>query len=219
MDQEALEYRDGGSDHTLTVTTNSSKAARELFKALQCLGARNYKPPTLKERSKWSGNFRNFVKLCLTKNERNRPDASTLLTHDFVANPSLSIVSTRELLNLKHTLEEREKAAFAASVTPAGAKIKVSAAIEPSSEPPPPPPPPPPIPQKMQQPPQPQQVQHHYPPSAAAEQSIWPVSVNRERPRSLMLLQDYQQQENRNGSGGNYYAVSKALSRARPRST
>ncbi|VDL59269.1 unnamed protein product [Hymenolepis diminuta] len=117
--------------------------------------------------------------------------------HDFLANPSLSIVSTRELLDLKRTLEEREKAAFAASVAPAGAKIKVSAAMEPSSEPPPPP-----IPQKMQQP-QPQKVQHHYPPSAAAEQPIWPVSVNRERPRSLMLLQDYQQQENRNGSEGN----------------
>ncbi|VDN99404.1 unnamed protein product [Rodentolepis nana] len=174
----------------------------EPLMALQCLGARNYKPPTLKERSKWSAHFRNFVKLCLTKNERNRPDAATLLTHDFVANPSLSIISTRELLDLKHTLEEREKAAFAASVTPAGAKIKVSAALGPSSESPPAPPPPP-IPQKMQQPPPSQQVQHHYPPAAASEQPIWPVSVSKERPRSLMLLQDYQQQENRNGSGGN----------------
>ncbi|KAM7535320.1 hypothetical protein Aperf_G00000103846 [Anoplocephala perfoliata] len=145
--------------------------------ALKCLGARDYKPPTLKDRSKWSKQFRSFVKLCLTKNERNRPDAATLLTHDFVANPSLSVASTRELLDLKRTLEDREKAAFAASVAPSAAKIKVP--VEP---------PPPPVPQKMQQ-------QHHF--SPAAEQPIWPVSVNKERPRSLVLLQDYQQ--NRNG--------------------
>ncbi|KAL5964572.1 Mitogen-activated protein kinase kinase kinase kinase 5, partial [Taenia solium] len=196
--------------------------------ALQCLGTRNYKPPNLKERSKWSGTFRSFVKLCLTKNERNRPDAAVLLTfwsstrqlavrsvlpntdmfgfgspnslidddeevnlvsmlcssaggyefHEFVANPCLSIASTRDLLDLKRTLEEREKMALTATPAPpvSGLKVKVSMrAVQPQ------PPPPPPIPQK----PQHQQPQH----LLAAEQPIWPVSVSRERPRSL-LMQD-----------------------------
>ncbi|EUB61433.1 Mitogen-activated protein kinase kinase kinase kinase 5 [Echinococcus granulosus] len=214
-------------------------------RALQCLGARNYKPPNLKERSKWSGAFRNFVKLCLTKNERNRPDASVLLTHlkgkatndggcniysktswtsvvdfplrqapmakvlqtvgvvfavgnakkpiinppglisfppllpqhDFVSNPFLSIASTRDLLDRKCTLEEREKMALAATPAPlvSGPKIKVAMeAVQPQ-----PPLPPPPIPQK----PQHQQPQH----LVAAEQPIWPVSVSRERPQSLLV--------------------------------
>ncbi|CDS43280.1 mitogen activated protein kinase kinase kinase [Echinococcus multilocularis] len=145
--------------------------------ALQCLGARNYKPPNLKERSKWSGAFRNFVKLCLTKNERNRPDASVLLTHDFVSNPCLSIASTRDLLDRKCTLEEREKLALAATPAPlvSGPKIKVAMeAVQPQ-----PPLPPPPIPQK----PQHQQPQH----LVAAEQPIWPVSASRERPQSLLV--------------------------------
>ncbi|KAL5108881.1 Mitogen-activated protein kinase kinase kinase kinase 5 [Taenia crassiceps] len=144
--------------------------------ALQCLGARNYKPPSLKERSKWSGAFRTFVKLCLTKNERNRPDASYLLTHDFVANPCLSIASTRDLLDLKRTLEEREKIALAVTPAPLVSGLKVKVAMEAMQ---PQPPPPPPIPQK----PQHQQPQH----LVAVEQPIWPVSVSREQPRSLLM--------------------------------
>ena len=91
-----------------------------------------------------------------------------------MANPSLSVASTRDLLELKHTLEEREKAAFAASVAPAGGpRVKVAMEMSQPQKPPP-------IPQK------PQHQQH----PVAAEQIIWPVSVNRERPRSLLLIQD-----------------------------
>ncbi|VDK21391.1 unnamed protein product [Taenia asiatica] len=97
-------------------------------------------------------------------------------SHEFVANPCLSIASTRDLLDLKRTLEEREKMALTATPAPlvSGLKVKVGMkAVQPQ------PPPPPPIPQK----PQHQQSQH----LLAAEQPIWPVSVNRERPRSLLM--------------------------------
>ena len=91
-----------------------------------------------------------------------------------MANPSLSIASTRALLDLKHTLEEREKAVFAASVAPAAdPRVKVAMEMASSQVPPP-------IPQKPQ----------HQPHPLAAEQPIWPVSVNRERPRSLLLMQE-----------------------------
>uniref|UniRef100_A0A5K3FCV8 Mitogen-activated protein kinase kinase kinase kinase n=1 Tax=Mesocestoides corti TaxID=53468 RepID=A0A5K3FCV8_MESCO len=145
--------------------------------ALQCLGARNYKPPNLKDRSKWSPRFRTFIKLCLTKNERNRPDAPTLLTHDFVANPNLSINSTRDLLYLKRTMEAREKAALAAS--PSSAANFLKAAVKPEQ-----PLAAPPIPQKSS--------------NLAAEQPIRPVSVNRERPRSLRLGHGH----DKNGASG-----------------
>lgn len=101
--------------------------------------------------------------------------------HDFVANPCLSIASTRDLLDLKRTLEEREKMALAATPAPLVSGLKVKVAMG-ALQVQPPPAPPPPIPQK----PQHQQPQH----LVAAEQPIWPVSVNRERPRSLLLMQD-----------------------------
>ncbi|VDM23829.1 unnamed protein product [Hydatigera taeniaeformis] len=105
------------------------------------------------------------VKLCMSE-------------HDFVANPCLSIASTRDLLDLKRTLEEREMA-LAAAPPPLVSGLKVKVAMEALQ---PHPSPPPPIPQK----PQHQQPQH----IVAAEQPIWPVSVSRERPQSLLLMQN-----------------------------
>jgi len=40
--------------------------------------------PDLKEPSKWSQNFQNFVSLCLEKDPNQRPDASELLKHPFM---------------------------------------------------------------------------------------------------------------------------------------
>ncbi|TPP61670.1 Mitogen-activated protein kinase kinase kinase kinase [Fasciola gigantica] len=78
-------------------------------KALQILGTRNYKPPGLQDRHRWSQRFHSFVKCCLVKNERRRPDAATMLTHVFVTNPDLSTLLTQRLLNCKRQLEMRSK--------------------------------------------------------------------------------------------------------------
>jgi len=43
-------------------------------------------PPTLKEKDKWSSNFHDFIKQCLTKDPQLRPNSSALLEHPFVKN-------------------------------------------------------------------------------------------------------------------------------------
>ncbi|CAL8101881.1 unnamed protein product [Calicophoron daubneyi] len=78
-------------------------------KVLQILGRRDYKPPSLQDRYKWSQRFYSFVKCCLVKNERRRPDAATMLTHTFVTNPNLSTLLTQRLLNFKRQLELKAK--------------------------------------------------------------------------------------------------------------
>ncbi|TGZ73678.1 hypothetical protein CRM22_001399 [Opisthorchis felineus] len=95
-------------------------------KALQILGSRNYRSPNLQDRHKWSQRFQSFVKCCLIKHERRRPDAATMLTHNFVTNPSLSPKLTQRLLNFKRQLE-----------------LQAKQPLQPASPPPPVPPPPP----------------------------------------------------------------------------
>lgn len=41
-------------------------------------------PPTLRQ-SNWSAKFRGFLSLCLTKDPKERPDATTMLSHPFIA--------------------------------------------------------------------------------------------------------------------------------------
>nr|CAH8829847.1 unnamed protein product [Trichobilharzia regenti] len=81
-------------------------------KALQILGSRNYKPPSLQDRHKWSPLFHSFVKCCLIKSERRRPDAATMLTHNFVTNPHLSTLLTQRLLCYRRQLESTAKNAY-----------------------------------------------------------------------------------------------------------
>ncbi|CAH8464866.1 unnamed protein product [Schistosoma margrebowiei] len=78
-------------------------------KALQILGSRNYKPPSLQDRHKWSPLFHSFIKCCLIKAERRRPDAATMLTHNFVTNPHLSTLLTQRLLCYRRQLESSAK--------------------------------------------------------------------------------------------------------------
>ncbi|KAL3315078.1 Mitogen-activated protein kinase kinase kinase kinase 3 [Cichlidogyrus casuarinus] len=49
------------------------------MKALRILGGKNYKSPVLKNKQNWSSRFHSFLKLSLTKNEKRRPSAQTLL--------------------------------------------------------------------------------------------------------------------------------------------
>ncbi|XP_066987129.1 mitogen-activated protein kinase kinase kinase kinase 3 isoform X5 [Macrobrachium rosenbergii] len=55
------------------------------MRALFLMSKSGFKPPTLKDKSKWTQNFHNFVKLALTKNPKRRPTADKLLMHPFVA--------------------------------------------------------------------------------------------------------------------------------------
>ncbi|EEB11810.1 mitogen-activated protein kinase kinase kinase kinase, putative [Pediculus humanus corporis] len=53
------------------------------MRALFLMSKSGFKPPTLKERDKWSPIFHNFIKVSLTKNPKKRPTADKLLEHPF----------------------------------------------------------------------------------------------------------------------------------------
>ncbi|XP_020283370.1 mitogen-activated protein kinase kinase kinase kinase 5 isoform X2 [Pseudomyrmex gracilis] len=53
------------------------------MRALFLMSKSGFKPPTLKDRDKWSPMFHNFVKVALTKNPKKRPTAEKLLQHAF----------------------------------------------------------------------------------------------------------------------------------------
>ncbi|KAJ8920015.1 hypothetical protein NQ315_006546 [Exocentrus adspersus] len=53
------------------------------MRALFLMSKSGFKPPTLKDKEKWSPTFHNFVKVSLTKNPKKRPTAEKLLQHAF----------------------------------------------------------------------------------------------------------------------------------------
>ncbi|XP_065344878.1 mitogen-activated protein kinase kinase kinase kinase 5 isoform X2 [Cloeon dipterum] len=53
------------------------------MRALFLMSKSGFKPPTLKDKDKWSPIFHNFVKTALTKNPKKRPTAERLLLHPF----------------------------------------------------------------------------------------------------------------------------------------
>ncbi|XP_055383366.1 mitogen-activated protein kinase kinase kinase kinase 5 isoform X9 [Condylostylus longicornis] len=54
------------------------------MRALFLMSKSGFKPPTLKDKDKWSPTFHNFIKTALTKNPKKRPTAERLLQHPFV---------------------------------------------------------------------------------------------------------------------------------------
>uniref|UniRef100_U5EYJ4 Mitogen-activated protein kinase kinase kinase kinase n=1 Tax=Corethrella appendiculata TaxID=1370023 RepID=U5EYJ4_9DIPT len=54
------------------------------MRALFLMSKSGFKPPTLKEKERWSANFHSFVKVALTKNPKKRPTAERLLQHAFL---------------------------------------------------------------------------------------------------------------------------------------
>ncbi|XP_055361422.1 mitogen-activated protein kinase kinase kinase kinase 5 isoform X3 [Betta splendens] len=60
------------------------------MRALFLMSKSNFQPPKLKDKTKWSTPFHNFVKVSLTKNPRRRPTADKLLLHAFVAQVGLT---------------------------------------------------------------------------------------------------------------------------------
>ncbi|XP_031747856.1 mitogen-activated protein kinase kinase kinase kinase 1 isoform X2 [Xenopus tropicalis] len=68
------------------------------LRVLFLMSKSGFQPPKLKEKSKWSASFHNFVKAALTKSPKKRPSASKLLSHQFVAQPTLNASLTQDLL-------------------------------------------------------------------------------------------------------------------------
>lgn len=74
------------------------------MRALFLMSKSGFKPPTLKEKDKWSQTFHSFVKISLTKNPKKRPNAERLLQHQFVngggaGTGEMSVRLMRELLH------------------------------------------------------------------------------------------------------------------------
>ncbi|KAM4625301.1 mitogen-activated protein kinase kinase kinase kinase 5 isoform 2-T2 [Polymixia lowei] len=60
------------------------------MRALFLMSKSSFQPPKLKDKTKWSTAFHNFVKVSLTKNPKKRPTAEKLLSHVFVAQTGLT---------------------------------------------------------------------------------------------------------------------------------
>ena len=69
------------------------------MRALFLMSKSGYKPPTLKDKLKWSQDFHSFVKVALTKNPKRRPAAEKMLYQPFVLSGDLSLRQSLELLN------------------------------------------------------------------------------------------------------------------------
>ena len=54
------------------------------MRALFIMSKSGFKPPTLKDKEKWTSNFHSFIKVALTKNPKKRPSADKLLEHPFL---------------------------------------------------------------------------------------------------------------------------------------
>lgn len=67
------------------------------MRALFLMSKSSFKPPTLKDKEKWSPTFHSFIKTALTKNPKKRPTAEKLLSHPFVTS-DMSVRIVKELL-------------------------------------------------------------------------------------------------------------------------
>uniref|UniRef100_A0AAR2J2F9 Non-specific serine/threonine protein kinase n=1 Tax=Pygocentrus nattereri TaxID=42514 RepID=A0AAR2J2F9_PYGNA len=54
------------------------------MRALMLMSKSSFQPPKLKDKTKWTTEFHNFIKMALTKSPRKRPTAEKLLQHAFV---------------------------------------------------------------------------------------------------------------------------------------
>ncbi|KAF7992576.1 hypothetical protein HCN44_004920 [Aphidius gifuensis] len=81
------------------------------MRALFLMSKSGFKPPTLKDRDKWSQTFHNFVKISLTKNPKKRPTAEKLLQHSFFQgdmNRRLALELLQKVSNPSHMFTEME---------------------------------------------------------------------------------------------------------------
>ncbi|XP_022193454.2 mitogen-activated protein kinase kinase kinase kinase 5 isoform X2 [Nilaparvata lugens] len=81
------------------------------MRALFLMSKSGFKPPTLKDRDKWSPTFHNFVKTALTKNPKKRPTADKLLLHPFLQcdmNKRVALELLQKVSNPSHSFVELE---------------------------------------------------------------------------------------------------------------
>ncbi|XP_046751986.1 mitogen-activated protein kinase kinase kinase kinase 5 isoform X10 [Diprion similis] len=81
------------------------------MRALFLMSKSGFKPPTLKDRDKWSPTFHNFVKVALTKNPKKRPTADKLLQHAFFQgdmSKRLALELLQKVSNPSHMFTELE---------------------------------------------------------------------------------------------------------------
>ncbi|CAF2776461.1 unnamed protein product [Rotaria sp. Silwood2] len=71
------------------------------MRALFLMSKSGFKPPTLKDRTKWSLTFQNFLKYALIKNPKKRPSAERLLEHPFLQG-NLTTQIAKDLLDRLH---------------------------------------------------------------------------------------------------------------------
>ncbi|KAM6960709.1 mitogen-activated protein kinase kinase kinase kinase 5 [Aplochiton taeniatus] len=69
------------------------------MRALFLMSKSSFQPPKLKDKTKWTAAFHNFVKVSLTKNPKKRPTAEKLLSHMYVAQTGLTRRLAVELLD------------------------------------------------------------------------------------------------------------------------
>ncbi|XP_055594014.1 mitogen-activated protein kinase kinase kinase kinase 3 isoform X2 [Uranotaenia lowii] len=72
------------------------------MRALFLMSKSGFKPPTLKDKERWSANFQSFLKVALTKNPKKRPTAERLLQHAFFQS-EMSVRLAVELLQKYHS--------------------------------------------------------------------------------------------------------------------
>ncbi|XP_041668430.1 mitogen-activated protein kinase kinase kinase kinase 5-like isoform X2 [Cheilinus undulatus] len=68
------------------------------LRVLFLMSKSGYQPPKLKDKSKWSSMFYNFVKAMLVRNPKKRPSASKMLSHMFLTQQCLNQELTQDLL-------------------------------------------------------------------------------------------------------------------------
>ncbi|XP_054281916.1 mitogen-activated protein kinase kinase kinase kinase 5-like isoform X7 [Macrosteles quadrilineatus] len=81
------------------------------MRVLFLMSKSGFKPPTLKDRDKWSPTFHNFVKTALTKNPKKRPTSEKLLQHPFFISDMskrLAIELLQKVNNPSHNFTEFE---------------------------------------------------------------------------------------------------------------
>ncbi|XP_014231658.1 mitogen-activated protein kinase kinase kinase kinase 5 isoform X5 [Trichogramma pretiosum] len=81
------------------------------MRALFLMSKSGFKPPTLKDKDKWSPTFHNFVKVALTKNPKKRPTAEKLLQHSFFQSDMsrrLALELLQKVSNPSHMFNELE---------------------------------------------------------------------------------------------------------------
>ncbi|XP_070685142.1 mitogen-activated protein kinase kinase kinase kinase 5-like isoform X2 [Pempheris klunzingeri] len=82
------------------------------LRVLFLMSKSGYQPPKLKDKSKWSSMFYNFVKAMLVRNPKKRPSASKMLSHMFLTQQCLNQELTLDLLE-KYRHPEKLKSCLA----------------------------------------------------------------------------------------------------------